>query len=204
MTYGEYKEVQERLRRGEVVSCNKPDYQDMERYAYFERKEQMLPELYDCAVVGDWEGFCDIAILNYQVMPEAFTLYEKMPEQYRHDFVIECYTHHGDSVPACRKALRELPPNGINELPPEYARMPETTIYRAGEESIDKAHNRLSWTLDIEKAYFFLDSYIGRHASHLYKGTIKPHHVIAYTNDREEHEVIQYRHVYNIEEIKSR
>ena len=204
MTYEEWKDMQDRLKNGETVYFSESDYGDIIRFNNMSRKDQVLLSLMESAVNENWDEFCSIAQLNYEVMPEAFRYYDQLPKKYRRDFVINCYMHHGDRVSGCRKAVRGLPKNGINELPPEYAVLPEITVYRAGEEELKKAPYRLSWTLDIDIAHFFLYEYKGAHASHLYKATIKPCDVIAYTDDREEQEVLQYRYVYNIIELESR
>ena len=85
--------------------------------------------------------------------------------------------------------MKELPTNGLEELPEEYAKLPEITVYRAGEETVDEAPARLSWTLDEEKARWFLREYIGRHAQRLFRAHVRPCDVIAYTDDRDEKEV---------------
>ena len=82
------------------------------------------------------------------------------------------------------------------------AEQKEITVYRAGEEPIEKAKYRISWTTDINTALFFLNDYIERHAAHLYTGKIKPGKIIAYTNDRDESEVLQYGSVYDIQELQ--
>ena len=174
------------------------------RHERRERIEFLFPYLVQSVNEGDWERFCTIATLNHEVMPLAFKFYHKMPEEYRRDFVISCYSHHGDRLPACRQALRELPKNGKHELPEEYRDLPFITVYRAGEEDISKAKYRLSWTLDLDTAVFFMDTWCGKHAQAIYKAKIKPEDVIAYTNGRNEHEVLQYRKVYDIEVIRTK
>ena len=174
------------------------------RHGIMERRETFFPDLVQSANEGDWERFCTIALLNPEVMAPAFVFCRKMPEEYRRDFVISCYSDHGDSLPACRQAVRELPKNGKHELPEEYRDLPFITVYRAGEEDISKAKYRLSWTLDLNTAVFFMDTWVGKHAQAIYKAKIKPEDVIAYTNDRNEREVIQYRKVYDIEVIRTK
>ncbi len=150
----------------------------------------------------DWEKLCDLVGVFPGTIPWAFDLYyEDMPIEYRRDFVIGCYSHVGDGVPGCRKALRSLPKNGINELPEQYRNTPFIYVYRGGEEEITKAKYRISWTLDQDTAYSFLKKAYKKTSMHLYKGKIKPEDVIAYSNDRNEFEVMQYGKVYDIEQI---
>lgn len=156
----------------------------------------------DYANCGDWEGFCHIVRCRYEIMDRCFKdFYSQIPDTLKREFALSCYIHHGDNYPSVRRAVRSLQKNGRAELPAAYSDLPEITIYRAGEESIDQTHNRLSWTLDIKVAEFFLNEYRSRHAYHLYKGLIKPEKIIAFLTDRNESEVVQYRSVYAVEEI---
>lgn len=175
---------------------------EMQRQAYLNQKIAFLPIIDELAKAGKWEEFCAQVEVVYEVMPEAFTYYYKdMPEEYRRNFVIECYMNHGDSLEECRKALVQLPKNGVNELPQGCREQPYIIIYRAGEENISEARNRLSWTLDIKTAEFFMYTWRSRHANAIYKAKIKPCDVIAFTNERNEQEVMQFQSVYDIERI---
>lgn len=180
------------------------EYKHILRAAYLEGKTRAFPLLQESYDAGDWEEFQSVVMINYEVMPEAFAFYyDDMPEQFRRDFVVSCYDHHGDSLPACRKALRALPKNGINELPKAYRNKEFITVYRAGEEDPDKAKYRISWTLDKKVALFFMQDYFGSRyrTQYLYRAKIRPCDVIAYNNDRKEKEVLQYRKVFDVEII---
>ena len=183
------------LQTGEI------DLQEYQRRQYMRQKEFWLPDLMESRRAGDWNAFITRALACYEVMPEAFSFFDEVPDELKYQFAIDAYMHHGDSIPAVRKAVRNALKWGRPELPKEIADAQEITVYRAGEEPIDKAKYRISWTTDKSVAEFFLSAYIGRHASHLYKGKIKPEHIICYTNDRKEQEIMQYRHVYDIEDI---
>lgn len=172
--------------------------------SYLAQKINLLPTIAEYALDGEWEKFSNSVQAMYETMPEAFAyFYDDMPEEYRRDFVIGCYIHHGDSVEECREAVTLLRGSGRDDLPEEYRDMEEITVYRAGEEPIDEAEEYLSWTLDEKVAHFFMYEYGARHANHLYRAHIKPSDVIAYTDDRGEREVIQYLSVYDIEEIET-
>ena len=171
--------------------------------SYLAQKITFLPEIAECALNGEWEEFSSKVQAFSEVMPEAFTyFYDDMPEEYRRDFVIGCYQHHGDSVEECREAVAELRNNGRDELPEEYRDVEELTVYRAGEEPIDEAQDFFSWTLDKQVACFFKDRFPWE-SRHLYRAKIRPADVIAYTDEREEREVIQYWSVYDVEEIEA-
>ena len=165
-------------------------------------KLENLPQVAEYALSGDWDSFSSLVQSAYQTMPEAFNyFYPDMPRDYRRDFVINCYVNHGDSVEPCRKAVIELPRDGMNELPREYRNTNELIVYRAGEEEAGEAPERISWTLSEVIARGFLDIHFERHAHNLYRAHIKPCDVIAYTNKRREQEVLQHRAVYDVETI---
>ena len=194
---------------GELAEVNihdlydKMDFFNHHQLLYTAQKIKLLPTIAECALTGEWEDFSIKVQVMYETMPEAFYyFYEDMPEEYRHDFVVSCYQSHGDSLEDCREALRELPPNGLEELPEEYRNLAELTVYRAGEEPIDEAEGYFSWTLDESVARFFKDRFPFE-KRHLYRAHIKPSDVIAYTDDREEKEVIQYMSVYDVEEMET-
>lgn len=176
------------------------EFKKFRAQAYIDQKNAFLPIIKDLHDRGEWEQFSIQVQCVYEVMPEAFKdYYADMPAEYRRDFVVGCYSHHGDSLPECRKALRKLPKNGKNELPEEYRDKPFITVYRAGEEPIEKAKYRISWTLDPDTARFFFSKWRGRHAAAIYKAKIRPEDVTAYSNEREEYEVMQYGKVYDVE-----
>lgn len=150
---------------------------------------------------SDWQGFIDFALTHRKYLAWAFSFFEEIPDNLKYDFCVDAYTSHGDSVPVVRKAVRNALKYGKPDLPEEFKNAEYIVVYRAGEEPINKAKYRISWTTDKAIALFFLNTYALRHATHLYRGKIKPCHVIAYTQDRNESEIMQYNHVYDIEEI---
>ena len=177
------------------------DFEEIKRLHEKYVKESEL-QLLECRRLGKWEQFIELALCRYEIMPLAFSYYAEVPDGMKYNFCTEAYIHHGDSLPAVRKAVREALKYGKPALPDELAGQEEITVYRAGEEPIEKAKYRISWTASKETALFFLNDWSGRHAAHLYTGKIKPEKIIAYTNAREEKEIMQYRSVYGIQEIK--
>ncbi len=185
----------------EALNAGEIDYIEFQRRQYIRRQEYLTPKLLEHYHRGEWQEFINMTLSCYEVMPIAFKFYNMVPDSMKYSFCTEAYTHHGDSIPAVRKAVRSALKYGRPELPEELKNAQEITVYRAGEELPEKAKYRISWTTDKSVAEFFLNTYIGRHATHLYKGKIKPEHIICYTNDREENEIMQYGHVYSIEDI---
>ena len=176
-------------------------YAELQQKLYLQQQRVFMPVLLEHRARGEWQEFIRRALLSYEVMPLAFLFYDEVPDNLKYDFCTQAYTHHGDSIPAVRKAVRGALKYGKPILPEHLRELEYIEVYRAGEEPITKAAYRISWTTQKEVALFFLNEWSGRHANHLYKGKIKPRHVIAYTDDRKESEIMQYRHVYDIEEI---
>lgn len=192
----EQKDAQE-LNEGKI------DKAEFWRRQYMRAKKRNLPILYEAYKNKDWEEFVTIGLTRYEVMPEAFRFYKEVPDDMKYNFAVSAYQHHGDSIPAVRKAVRSARKYGAPSFPEDLEGVEVFTVYRAGEEPKDKAKYRISWTLDKEMALFFMNEYGNRHASHLYRAKIRREDVIAYSNDRKEEEIMQYRKVYDIEEIEA-
>lgn len=176
-------------------------FQQWQQETYMRIRASRLPELLECRAAGKWREFCEIALKCYEVMQDAFIFYDEVPDNMKYDFAIDAYIHHGDSIPAVRKAVRGALKYGRPTLPEELKGVDAITIYRAGEEPLEKSKYRISWTVSKDIALFFLNEWSSRHANFLYRGKIRPEHIIAYCNEREEKEVMQYGHVYDIEDI---
>lgn len=162
-----------------------------------------LPQLLEYAHKKEWEKFTEMALCVYEVMPDAFKHYDEIPDRLKYNFAVDAYVHHGDSVPAVRAAVRNALKYGKPKLPQSIAKKDVITVYRAGEEPIEKAKYRISWTTKRKVAEWFFYEYSKR-ACHLYRAQIKTEDIIAYTNCRKENEVMQYRKVFNIEEITTK
>lgn len=174
-----------------------------------ENKDQYMKALSTSFQNKDWFSFSVIAFnKDYGVMCEAFKLYyDKLPDDKKYGFALHAYVHGGNNYPIVRKAVRNALKYKINDhieydLPPELTDADEIEIYRAGEEPITTAKYRMSWTTSINIArYYYYEINNEDSPKHLYKGKIKPEHVIAYYDRKNDQEIVQYRHVYDIEEI---
>ena len=187
----------------EAYTSGKISYQEFKRREGMRNAQALWPAIEALAKAGKWDEFCSKAQYNYDTMAAAFRFYYKdIPANLKRSFALSCYSHRGDLLSCCRKAVRGLDRNGINELPLQYAGKDEITVYRAGEEPIEKAKYRLSWTLSYDVAKKFLSGLNSSHAVAIYKAKIRPQDIIAYMDDREEQEVLQYRKVYDIEQIE--
>lgn len=183
------------------VNDGEMSFIDYQKWLYQKQQRKYAPLLLDYCQSDQWEKFVDLATSVWEIMPIAFQLFDVVPDHLKYDFAISAYIDHGDSIPAVREAVRKCGKYGKAKLPEELASAPEITVYRAGEETITKAPYRLSWTTSEDIANFFLREYSGRHAKYLYRAKIRPDKVIAYIDERNEKEIVQYRNVYDVEII---
>ena len=130
-----------------------------------------------------------------------------IPKPIQYQIAIRLYTDKGDmydEILDIVKNGKDFRPVDWNKEMPECVRNETTfTVYRAGSESIDEAAESMSWTLWRDVAEWFAErhEYYGQGTQHLYKATISADAVIAFTNGRQEFEIIQYQGVRDIEEI---
>lgn len=150
---------------------------------------------------ADWENVISCVAQSRAAMEYVFTqgVYDRMPDEYKFDFVIKCYTHGGDSIPAVREAVKDALKYGEPNLPEDFDDV--ITVYRAGDESIEDTASMISWTTDKEQAIWFIrySGFRKKKPMHLYKGTIRRDQIITFCDDRNEKEVIQYGSIKNIE-----
>lgn len=167
-----------------------------------QQRQDYLAEIEDAAQASDWEQVCSIIKLRPFIMEEGFALYyDRIPDDMKYAFVTEIFTHNGDNCPSIREALIDARDYGSPDLPEWMGKT--VTVYRGCCESIDEAPWSISWTTDQDVAEFFANRcmHFRRQKGHVYKGKICAAHIIAYTNDRHEHEVMQYGSVFDVEEI---
>lgn len=130
-----------------------------------------------------------------------------IPKPIQYKIAIGLYTDKGDmygEISDIVKNGKEYRPDDWNKDLPECVRTENTfTVYRAGEESIDVAAESMSWTLWRDVAEWFAERHerYGQGTQHLYQASIPADDVIAFTNGRQEFEIIQYQGVRGIEEI---
>ena len=164
--------------------------------------EEMIDFFESLKAKGNWSAMSAFMSCNSKWMAETFeAYYDSVPDNERYKFLIDLYSDGGDRIGSIRKAMRTARKYGSPVLPPDFGDV--ITVYRAGDESINKAPYRLSWTTDLEKAKWFMN-YSGRMKKadmHLYTGEIRREKVIAYFDGRSEKEIIQYGSVKNIKEI---
>lgn len=172
-----------------------------------ERFNLLVDKYFEAIECENWEKVSDLIELNPDIMAEGLKLvYRRLPDKYKYSIPIQCYTHNGDRMPIVRKYVRQARKYAPIEerIPAEMIGLPEIEVYRAGEETLDKATYRISWTTSLDVAKWFYDRAVARSQPrrHIYKGVIKPEKIIWYTDDRQEKEVMQYNSVRNIVELE--
>ena len=172
-----------------------------------ERFNLLADKYFEAIEYEDWESIPDLIKLNPDIMAEGLELvYRRLPDKYKYSIPIQCYTHNGDHMPIVRKYVRQARKYAPIEerIPAEMMALPEVEVYRAGEEPLDKATYRISWTTSLDVAKWFYDRAKARSQPrrHIYKGVIKPEKIIWYTDGRQEKEVMQYNSVRNIVELE--
>ena len=181
-----------------------PILEDKDEYRLYYR----ILKAEEAMIRGEWEsvsqyicGYAETGAIVLQIGKQI------IPKPIQYQIAIELYTDKGDmysEILDIVKNGKEYRSDGWNDEMPECVRNETTfTVYRAGEESIDEATESISWTLWRDVAEWFAErhEHYGQGTQHLYKATISADDVIAFTNERQEFEIIQYQSVREIEEI---
>lgn len=131
--------------------------------------------------------------------------YNAMTPEDRYYATLDTYTTDGYCFPKrLIIGLKKIKPaDYLKELPPEYADKDELTVYRASlNEAGRGVQTELSWTIKKEVAEHFQQMNTTKGLSScIYKGIIRQKDIIAFSNCREEFEVIQHNSVKDIERI---
>ena len=172
-----------------------------------ERFNLLADKYFEAVEYEDWERVSSLIELNPDIMAEGLQLvYDRLPDKYKYSIPTQCYTHNGDRMPTIRKYVRQARKYAPIEkrIPAEMIGLPEIEVYRAGEEPLNRAAYRISWTTSLDVAKWFYDRAVARRQPqrHIYKGVIKPEKIIWYTDGRQEKEVMQYNSVRSIVEIE--
>lgn len=157
----------------------------------------------------DWDAFERFSFYDAKMMEDLLYVCEDfMPLEAKCRFALEHYDNHGDHSAIIRKYVRRAritrPENWRDALPESVRDLDTFTVYRGSISSIERAPFSLSWSLSYDIAEWFAhrNELFYPHASiHVYQGTIKADKVIAYLNEREEFEIVQYRNVKDVQEI---
>lgn len=181
-----------------------PILEDKDEYRLYYR----ILKAEEAMLRGEWEsvnqyicGYAETGAIVLQIGKHI------IPKPIQYQIAIDLYTDKGDLYSEILDIVKdgnEYRPDDWNKEMPECVRNDTTfTVYRAGAENIDNAAECMSWTLWRDVAEWFAErhEYYRQGTQHLYKATISADDVIAFTNERQEFEIIQYQGVRGIEEI---
>jgi len=167
---------------------------------YLKAKEAVIAE--------DWDAVKEAVEWDVDTAVEIMALYEiLLPAELKYQLACMHYVNKGDTYPVLRRILRDnrscRPENWRDELPEAVRDNEVFTVYRAGSQTIDKVRYSMSWTLSRDVAEWFADrnDHYGCPEQHIYRATIAADKVIAYLNERNEFEIIQFRNVKNVVEL---
>ena len=123
--------------------------------------EEMIDFFENLKAKGKWSAMSAYMSCYSEWMAVTFeAYYDSVPDNERYKFLIDLYSDGGDRIGSIRKAMRTARKYGSPVLPPDLGDI--ITVYRAGDESINKAPYRLSWTTDLEKAKWFMEACTAR------------------------------------------
>lgn len=161
-------------------------------------KEAAETIAFECGNNGKWRS-ANVLATVYGSFTDPAILYR---------CIIDTYTHDGYKFPrrVMLHAKKIAPSVPMSERLDGLPEGDVLTVYRAASTPINKVRNDFSWTINknvaLWFAYRFSDIYgVKFDPLHVYTGTIERDKIIAYTNDRNEYEVIQHGSVKDITEI---
>lgn len=179
---------------------------------------ESIQELQDLFKSGDEQGAAELISIRFgnwgpyrsaYVLSLYYDCFKDQPTLYR--CIIDVYVNDGYNFPKrlimrAKEIAPQIPPSErFNDLPDGDT----ITVYQATSAPIEQARNGISWTTNKNVAIWFAyrRAYLARQhdvdeeSLHVYTGTIKRDKIIAYTNSRNEYEVIQHRNVKVIDEL---
>ena len=159
-----------------------------------------LEAIQKCRETGDWTALA-INFERHELLFMLSVFFDQIPDSQKYEIVMDVYTY----LEAARgmskflKAIKPLTPAGM--LDPIQDRIDHggnIRVYRGGVLVKNPALSP-SWTLSRDRAEWFAKRYLFMGDSVLYAGVIQARDVIAYTDERGEAEIVQYRSVKNIQ-----
>ena len=174
------------------------------RKMLLQQRQDYLDEIEQHAQSGEWDKVCSIIQLRPFIMEEGFELYyDRIPDSMKYEFVTGLFTHNGDHCANIRKALTEVRKYGSPVLPDWMTGKDVITVYRGCGGSIKRVGEGISWSTNRKVAEFFANRCIVKRGvkGHVYEAKLRIEDIIAYTDNREEQEVMQFRKVFDIKEV---
>ena len=154
---------------------------------------------------GDWSEITMLDNTGEAIYALNF-LHDRIPADQLYRITLDVYVN--SRIPFPKKRILDLrkvrPSDYLKDIPEELADTDPVVIYRATlNGDVAEVRKEISWTTDKDTALFFYgrNIHIGFKDVHLYQGTIEKSKIIAYTNQRNEFEVLQHMGVRNVEEV---
>lgn len=135
---------------------------------------------------------------------DALKMYYKRftNEQLLYRTILAVYTNDGYRFPkeVMQKAAEIAPSVPVADRLGDLTAGDPVIVYRgcSASSSLERLHEAFSWTTDIDTAVFFAFRR-SRKGRAVYRASIPREKIIAYTNCRNEHEILQYKAVESIE-----
>ncbi len=131
--------------------------------------------------------------------------YERLPNEKKYQAVLDVYIGARDGK-ALAKYIKDIkkyrPFSYADEIKSLADEKGDITIYRGCNETIDRVDKALSWTTSENVATWFALRRTDWQNCFVYCGKINIKSIIAFTNGRSEHEVLQYRNVRKIRLVR--
>lgn len=178
----------------------------------FEEATQTGPQaiIRELMEAGQYENAFDLAADSTsgpEMLDYLRQYYNDIPAGLRFNLILECYVFDSHNFP--HSMIMELEKfrraDYLKDLPTDED---PVTVFRAGTENIVEATYAISWTIDkdIARQFYvsqFLTPGLQPPRKYFYRGRIHRENILAYTDQRQEREILQYGSVFSIERIPS-
>lgn len=184
-----------------------------EAFAYLDEFEKQIffDTLQRCKSANDWSSIAILGNRGKWTATNALKLViNQIPKNEKlYWLIVEIYVNNGYHFPRSIiiKAKKLKPTDYLRDLPEEFTGVDSITVYRCSAtppEKMESVRNEISWTTNIDVAEWFYNREVNlfNHPAFMYKATISKDKIVAYTNERNEFEVIQHGGVMALELVK--
>jgi hypothetical protein len=147
--------------------------------------------------------FGNFSFYGYTATNMLDFFYDCIPDKQKYNIVIDVYTNAKCATKRFSKYIKDIkkyrPINYVKSIKQFADEKGNITVYRGGTDTSAPPNKGISWSIERSIAEFFAYRFqcLGI-KGYVYSGEINIKDVIAYTNDREEYEILQYKSVKNI------
>ena len=175
---------------------NAIEFAELQKIQHEAELKIYMPELQRLRDQGNWKAFINLALEAFGILPEVFKqYYAEVPDTLKYRFSIAAYNRY--SVPALEPAVIQALQYGRPKLPGEITTAPYIEVYLAAELQIKQVYECLRWNVAQDPAVELFQEYLDGRKGHVYKAKIQPAHIIYYS----EHDILQYRSVYDVQPL---